>query len=214
MQRLRSLVQWLVQRAAPHMARPRLHLSYNYGDSAPGWDDADREWWRQELTTTLVAALAACGAHGRLTDLCLELDVSCGGLHLHLGAWLAPLASLRRLTAMLSEGVVYVTSSLRCLAALQHLCLASLGHGDFHTSVEWLRGSALPASLTSLCLGSARSAGVLPAQVCMHADDPAMPGPGPPVGSSSWPRAACLPACAQPAALPDAADSLPACLAP
>lgn len=81
---------------------------------------------------------------------------------------MAPLAGLQRFSATLSEGIVFVSSSLRCLTALQHLCLAGFSC-QFPSSVVWQPGSALPVSLTSLCLGGEEQSDVLPHQVRMHA---------------------------------------------
>ena len=83
MPRLRSLCGWLLRRAAPRMVCLRLQLKA-YSEAA--WGDEEGHWWRLDFTTTLTAALAACGMHGRLRELCLELDINC---HLHLGSWIA-----------------------------------------------------------------------------------------------------------------------------
>lgn len=158
MTRLRSLCQWLLRRAAPHMEQLRLRLSH---EAAGAWNDVESQWWRLDFTTTLAAAMAACGMHGRLRDLSLQLDID---FSIHLGSWMAPLASLQRLTVTLADGIVILAGSLRCLSVLQHLSIAAFPY-SFSTSTTWQAGSALPASLTSLCLGGEEGARMLPAQV-------------------------------------------------
>lgn len=159
LQQVHSLCSWLVQRAAPHMTRLQLRLhAFN---AAPEWGDGDGELWRLEFTTTLAATLAACGTHGRLTELSLELGMHCS---FFLGSWMAPLAGLRRLTVTLGDGIIVATGSLRCLPALRHLSLQAFPYA-FRSSVVWEAGSALPPSLTSLCLGGEDKVRVLPPQV-------------------------------------------------
>ena len=75
------------------MAQLRLRLS---AYSAADWSGEDEaaERWREEFSATLAGAMAVCGLlYSHLRELCLELDISC---HLHLGSWLAGLASLQR----------------------------------------------------------------------------------------------------------------------
>ncbi len=135
-------------------------LLLRLSSEADGWDIEQTEWWRLDFTTTLAAGLAACGMHGRLQELSLELDIDCS---IHLGSWMAPLTSLQRLIVTLGNGLIILAGSLRCLSALQHLSIAAFPH-SFNTSTMWQAGSALPPSLTSLCLGGELGA-MLPSQV-------------------------------------------------
>lgn len=209
MPRFRSMCGWLVRRAAPHMAQLRLelhaHLGMPWGAQWGGNDDW-QPWWL-DFTALLASTLAACGTHGRLAELCLELDAH---YKLHLGSWLAPLASLRRLSVTLGDGVVVVSSPLRCLTALQHLSLDAFP-SSFDSSVAWEAeaeaagsGGPLPASLTSLCLSRGGDFDVLPPQVstlvgrCRPCSDAA----------ARRPRTACLPRMRLPACLPTLAARL------
>ena len=106
--RLRSLSEWLLIRAAPHVQELRLDLLGSIEDDST-----------VEASTALAAALAACGASGLLSNLYLKV---CWPLAA--SSWLAPLRrSLRHLDISTEDGPLPVTGSLAALTCLQDLKL-------------------------------------------------------------------------------------------
>lgn len=81
MRRLRALAEWLMRLAAPHVRE--LTLKLLEFDEAP---DFLMEYQAEEAQALVAAALATCGAAGRLGKLDLEVSWP-----LPVGPWLAPL---------------------------------------------------------------------------------------------------------------------------
>ena len=147
LQRLRSLCEWLLRHAAPHVRQLELTALSHVGPE----DQA-------EAAAMLSGMLVACN---RLTHLGLkvsEMDVP-------VGAWLAALSGLRSLR-IASLSPVRVTAQLHTLTALTRLDLAGSG-----TVIA--PQARLPPSVSTLLLAlgpdsTAMEPQVGPAAICLH----------------------------------------------
>lgn len=125
--------EWLAARPAGHVRQLELSLVDPNGLSAGCCTD---------ISNSLAAAFAACGAKGGLSEVTLLIN----HVPLRLGSWLAPPGgSLRRLRVR-SYSDLRVVGPLGSLTALEHLQLQG------HVVLE--PGARLPLALT--CLDLAR----------------------------------------------------------
>jgi len=108
-----------------------------------------------EYAANLAVGLAACRS---LTELELTASLS----DIPIGCWLTPLARTLRRLSIYHDGNITVSASLAALTALQELHL-----GLYSNETELGQRARLPASLTSLSLGS-MEATVVPTQVRHH----------------------------------------------